>query len=162
MSDSLQPHGLYSPWSSPGQNTGVGSLSLLQGIFPIHGSKPGLLHCRWVLYQLSHKGSPRILEWASLSTELLGKPFKDYSCTYIRHISQVFSFCCCYFSGCFPLHVLFAAAPITVSSGSQMLSSAMFYLLVISSSIFFIWHYICIYSMSLPSMLNSNASFFNL
>ena len=34
MSDSLQPHGLYSPWNSPGQNTGVGSLSLLQGIFP--------------------------------------------------------------------------------------------------------------------------------
>ena len=33
MSDSLQPHGLYSPWNSPGQNTGVGSLSLLQGIF---------------------------------------------------------------------------------------------------------------------------------
>ena len=34
MSDSLRPHGLYSPWNSPGQNTGVGSLSLLQGIFP--------------------------------------------------------------------------------------------------------------------------------
>ena len=34
VSDSLQPHGLYSPWNSPGQNTGVGSLSLLQGIFP--------------------------------------------------------------------------------------------------------------------------------
>ena len=33
-SDSLQPHGLYSPWNSPGWNTGVGSLSLLQGIFP--------------------------------------------------------------------------------------------------------------------------------
>ena len=42
MSNSLQPHGLYSPWHSPGQNTGVGSLSLLQGIFPIHGSNPGL------------------------------------------------------------------------------------------------------------------------
>ena len=34
MSDFLQPHGLYSPWNSPGQNTGVGSLFLLQGIFP--------------------------------------------------------------------------------------------------------------------------------
>ena len=34
MSSSLQPHELYSPWNSPGQNTGVGSLSLLQGIFP--------------------------------------------------------------------------------------------------------------------------------
>ena len=53
----------YSPWNSPGQNTRVGSLSLLQGIFPTQGSDPGLLPCRWILYQLSHKGSPRRLEW---------------------------------------------------------------------------------------------------
>ena len=65
MSGSLQPHRLYSPWNSPGQNTGVGSLSLLQGIIPTQGSNPGLLHCRWILYQLSHKGSPRILEWVA-------------------------------------------------------------------------------------------------
>ena len=63
MSDSLQPHGLYSPQNSPGQNTGVGSHSLLQGIFPAQGSNPGLSHCRWILYQLSHQGNPRILEW---------------------------------------------------------------------------------------------------
>ena len=63
MSNSLQPHGVYSPWNSPGQNTGVGSLSLFQGIFPTQGSNPGLMHCRWILYQLSHKGSPRKLEW---------------------------------------------------------------------------------------------------
>ena len=63
MSDSLQPHGLYSPWNSLGQNTGVGNLSLLQGIFPTQGSNPGLLHCRRILYQLSHKGSLKILEW---------------------------------------------------------------------------------------------------
>ena len=44
--------------NSLGQNTGVGSLSLLQGIFPIQGSNPGLLHCRQILYKLSHKGSP--------------------------------------------------------------------------------------------------------
>ena len=50
MSNSLWPHGLYNPWNSPGQNTGVGSLSLLQGIFPIQGSNPGLLHCRQILY----------------------------------------------------------------------------------------------------------------
>ena len=55
MSDSLWPHGLHSPWNSPGQNTGVGSLSLLQGIFPTQGSNPGLVHCRQILYQLSHK-----------------------------------------------------------------------------------------------------------
>ena len=97
LSDSLQPHRLYSPWNSPGQNTGVGRLSLLQGIFPTQGQNPGLLHCRWILYQLSHKEIPRILEQVaypspadppdpeiklgfpalqkdSLPTELSGKP----------------------------------------------------------------------------------------
>ena len=53
------------PWNSPVQNTRMGSLSLLQGIFPTQGSKPGLPHCRQILYQLSHKGSPRILEWVA-------------------------------------------------------------------------------------------------
>jgi len=55
-------HGLYSPWTSPGQNTGVGILALLQGIFPTQASNPGLLHCRQILYQLSHKGSPLVRE----------------------------------------------------------------------------------------------------
>ena len=78
----------YSPWNFPGQNTEVGSLSLLQGILPTQGSNPGLPHGRQTLYQLSHKGSPIILEWVayplssgssallvdSLSTELSGKP----------------------------------------------------------------------------------------
>jgi len=58
LSDSLWPHGLYSPWNSPGQNTGVGSLPLFQGIVPTQGPNPGLQRCRWILYQLSHKGSP--------------------------------------------------------------------------------------------------------
>ena len=49
-SNSLWPHGLYSPWNSPDQNTGVGSLSLLQGIFLIQGLNTGLLHRRWILY----------------------------------------------------------------------------------------------------------------
>ena len=65
VSNSLLPHGLYSPWNSPGQNIGVGSLSFLQWIFPTQGSNQGLLHCRQILYQLSHKGSPRILEWVA-------------------------------------------------------------------------------------------------
>ena len=65
MSDPLQPHGLYGPWNSLGQNTGVGSLSLLQGIFPTQGSNPGIPHHRQILYQLSYKGSPRILEWVA-------------------------------------------------------------------------------------------------
>ena len=57
MPDSLWPHGLYHSWNSLGQNTGVDSRSLLQGIFPTQGLNPGLLHCRWILYQLSRKGS---------------------------------------------------------------------------------------------------------
>ena len=93
MSNSLWPHGLYRPWNSPDQNTGVGNLSLLQGIFPTHIPP----HSRQILYQLSHQRSPRILEWVaypfsvdlpdpgielrspalqvdSLPTELPGKP----------------------------------------------------------------------------------------
>ena len=60
----LRHQELYSPWNSPGQTTGVGSLSLLQGIFPTQQSNPGLPHCRQILY-LSHQGSPRILEWVA-------------------------------------------------------------------------------------------------
>jgi len=55
--NSLRPHGLYIPWHSPGQNTGVGSFSLLQGIFLTQGSNWGLLHCRWILYHLSYQGN---------------------------------------------------------------------------------------------------------
>ena len=50
---------------SPGKNTGVGCHAFLQRIFPTQGLNPGLSHCRWILYQLSHKGSPRILEWVA-------------------------------------------------------------------------------------------------
>ena len=59
------PMDIYSPWNSLGQTTGVGSLSLLQGIFPTQGSNTGLPHCRQILYQLSHKGKPRILKWVA-------------------------------------------------------------------------------------------------
>ena len=62
-SDSLQPRGLYSPRNSLGQNTGGGSLSLLQGIFPTQGSNQGHLHYRWILYQLSYWESPRYSKW---------------------------------------------------------------------------------------------------
>ena len=59
LSSSLQQYELYPPGSSvpgdsPGKNTGVDSHALLQGIFPTQGSHPGLLHCRWILYHLSH------------------------------------------------------------------------------------------------------------
>ena len=62
MSDCLQPRGLYSPW--PEYWSGF-SLLFLQGIFPTQGLNPGLPHCRWLLYQLSHKGSSRKLEWVA-------------------------------------------------------------------------------------------------
>ena len=64
VSDSLQPPGI-SPWNPPDQNTGVGRLFLLQGIFPTEESNQGLLHHRWIPYQLFPKGSPRILEWVT-------------------------------------------------------------------------------------------------
>ena len=54
-----------SPWYSLGQNTGVGSCSLLQGIFPAQGLNAGLLYCGQILYQLSHQGSQRIVEWGA-------------------------------------------------------------------------------------------------
>ena len=58
LSDSLRPHGLYSPWNSPGR---VAGLSPLQAIFPTQGSNPGLPHWRHILYQLSHQGSPWLI-----------------------------------------------------------------------------------------------------
>ena len=58
VSSSLWHHRLYSPWNSLGQNTGVGSCSLLQELFPTQGLNPGLLHCRQILSQLSYQGSP--------------------------------------------------------------------------------------------------------
>ena len=83
VSSCLRPHGLYSSWNFPGQNTGVGSLSLLQGIFPTQGSNPGFdPHCWRILYQLSHKGSPRILEWVAY-------PFSRRSSQFFRNWTKV-------------------------------------------------------------------------
>ena len=64
-SSALQADSLPAKPQGKPKNTGVGSLSLLQGIFPTQGSNPSLPHCRQILYQLSHKGSPRILEWVA-------------------------------------------------------------------------------------------------
>ena len=87
VSDSLGPHGLYSPWSSPGQNTGVGSLSLLQGIFPTQESNPGLPHCRQIPYQPS---SPRGLRssWLPLPKEQLGIPV-DKNCFHLTRTTAL-------------------------------------------------------------------------
>ena len=54
----LQPARLLCPWDSPGKSTGVGCHALLHGIFPTQGSNLSLLHCRWILYCLSHQGRP--------------------------------------------------------------------------------------------------------
>ena len=91
MSDSLRLHGLYSPPNSPGQNTRVGSLSHLQGIFPTRGSNPALPHCRWILYQLSHKGKPRILEYVAYpfsSGSSLPRNWTGASCIADRFITN--------------------------------------------------------------------------
>ena len=60
--DAVRLHGLYPAWlisprTPPGKNTGVGSHALLQEIFSTQGSSLGLLHCRRILYHLSHQGS---------------------------------------------------------------------------------------------------------
>ena len=64
-SPALQADSLPSEPPGKPMNTGEGSLSLLQGIFLTQGSNPGLPHCRWILYHLSHQGSPWILEWVA-------------------------------------------------------------------------------------------------
>ena len=89
MSDSWRLHGLYSPWNSPGQNTGVGSLSLLQGIFPVQGSNPGLRQSRWILYQLSHKEAQEY--WSGYQCSRYG--FNPWSGK-IPHATGSSSSCC--------------------------------------------------------------------
>ena len=63
-SNSVSPCGPLCPCDSPGKNTGVDCHALLQGIFQTQGSNPGLLLCRWILYELSYQGSPtKILKY---------------------------------------------------------------------------------------------------
>ena len=82
VSDCLQHYGLYSPWNSPSQNTGVGSSFLLQGIFSTQGLHPGFLHCRRILYQLNYQGS-QILDilWSKKWQDLMPDPLgnRDWS-----------------------------------------------------------------------------------
>ena len=122
ISDSLRPHGLQPtrllcPWDFPGNSTGVGCHFLLQGIFLTQGSNPGLLHCRQMLYRLSHQGSPQNLvcvlnieksRWlypwqhSALSLSIkcpnlgfeigfmkLGSGIANYSCSYIEVICKM-------------------------------------------------------------------------
>ena len=86
--NSLWPHGLYSLWNSPGQNTGVGSLSLLQGIFPAQGLNPGLMHCRWILYQVSHQGSMAQIKFTQIKTPKYAEWIKGILDTTERNICE--------------------------------------------------------------------------
>ena len=70
----LQPAKLLCPWDSPVKNTGVGCHALFKGIFPTQKSNQGLLHCRWILYQLSYQGSPYIHTAAAAAKSLQSCP----------------------------------------------------------------------------------------
>ena len=61
----FSPAGSSGHGDSPGKNTGVSYHALLQGIFPTQGLNPGFLHCRWILYHLSHQGRSRIPGWVA-------------------------------------------------------------------------------------------------
>ena len=90
ISDSLWPHRLYSPRNSPGKNTGVGRLSLLQGIFLTPELNQGLLHCTWVLYQLSYPGSPT---QASNPSRVVSSNFKGFFMFYFLPNLFTASYC---------------------------------------------------------------------
>ena len=72
----------------PGKNTRVGCHAILQGIFPTQGSNPGLPHCRQILYDLSHQGSPRIMEWVACPFSRGSSPSRNR--TRISHIEGRF------------------------------------------------------------------------
>jgi len=74
----LQPHRLYSPCNSPGQNTGVGSHSLLQGIFPTQGLNPGLPHWRWICITRESKRKFTYISKIFLNQQLFFKAFNMY------------------------------------------------------------------------------------
>ena len=73
------PPGSFVHGDSPGKNTGMGCLAFLQGIFPTHGLNPGLPHCRWILYWLSHQGNPRILEWVAYPFSRVSSWHRDWT-----------------------------------------------------------------------------------
>ena len=99
MSHSLWPHGLHSPWNSPGQKTGVGSLSLLQGIFPTQGLNPRLPHCGRILlpaepqgYSLRRwcqecPGRGRAICWLAVGRRLLSSIFQQNKAQQQQEIS---------------------------------------------------------------------------
>ena len=95
VSDSLQLHEpqptrLLCPWNSPGKNTGVGCHALLRGIFPTQALKPGLPHCRWILYHLSHQGSSS--NWDNPEqTEMMSHPVSQVPNKYLLNECMMIS-----------------------------------------------------------------------
>ena len=87
MSNSLRPQGLYSLWNSPGQNTGVGSSSLLQEIFPTQGENPGLLHCTRMLCQPAGKAITSVWTLKKIQMNLFTKEKQTH-----RHRKQNYGF----------------------------------------------------------------------
>ena len=89
VSDSLQPHGLYSPWNSPCENTVVGSRSLLQGIFTTQGLNPQLLHWQADSLPLSHLESLSVyLKSESESHSVLSNSLRPNGLYTVRGILQ--------------------------------------------------------------------------
>ena len=118
MSDSLRPHRPYSPWNSPGQNTGLGNLSLLWVIFPTQGSNPGLPLCRQILYQLSHKGSPRykvaLLIWMNQPGVLMPLLKGTYIRAVNENILKICGFCFLWSRSSFACSLSMAGGRITL------------------------------------------------
>ena len=89
----LQPAWVLCPWDFPGNNTAVGSFSLLQGIFPTEGLNLRLLHCSQILYRLRYKGNSVALQPDSLQTEVQGKlclieVLGNLSCLFIHYMQH--------------------------------------------------------------------------
>ena len=87
---------LATPWTAayqaPGQNTRAGSLSLLQGFFPAQGSNPGLLHCRWILHQLSHYPIWHSLGFLDLGGYFFSHTRKVFNCNLLKYFLIPFLF----------------------------------------------------------------------
>ena len=122
------------------QNTGVGSLSSLQGIFPTQGSNPGLPCCRRILYQLSHQGSPRILEWKPLLQWIFLTQESNW-CLQLSYQGSPYVYMCVYtyiYFGCagffVAAHRLLLGAVSRGSSLSQRTGFSLWWLLLLWST----------------------------
>ena len=87
VSYSLWPASFLCPWNSPGKNAGMGSHSLLQGIFPAQGLKPGLLHCRQTLLS-KPPGKQRLLPYSDSNTQLSLTLFLPLSLNHLPTASE--------------------------------------------------------------------------